>query len=98
MSLSLTVAEDILPAISGIARDFADRKGWSYRAGLWLEDIRRDLLWRADSVDKSAANRVFLAPSSSWASLGLNSGDPVSRAFRFETPIMRFDNESVARV
>jgi hypothetical protein len=46
MKRSLTFDRDILPAISGIARYFGGRTNYTYRAGLWLEDMHRLLLWR----------------------------------------------------
>jgi hypothetical protein len=40
-----TNARDRLPAISGVARIFAERFGWEYVAGLWRHDLEGALLW-----------------------------------------------------
>jgi hypothetical protein len=39
----LTYGQDILPAISGIAREIRAQAGGTYLAGIWLEDIHRGL-------------------------------------------------------
>lgn len=48
-SLKLTFATDHLPAISGLARDFAsqrlDKPLGKYLAGLWLNSIHDELIW-----------------------------------------------------
>ena len=45
---SLTWGKDNLPALSGLARRFAQRlQGDTYVAGLWLSDILNGLSWRA---------------------------------------------------
>lgn len=43
---SLTVEQDKLPALSGVARMLANQTGDSYYAGLWERHIHEDLCWR----------------------------------------------------
>lgn len=77
----MSVASDKLVALSGIAEDFAHvmaaNSGAStvrYLAGLWSEDISRQLLWtRASLSDQSEVpprpRPAYRAPSWSWASI-----------------------------
>jgi hypothetical protein len=55
----LTYFNDRFPAFSGLAKDFAERTGYHYKAGIWLEDFRRGLLWQ--SCDRAVHPEV--APS-----------------------------------
>ncbi|KAK4675125.1 hypothetical protein QC764_0074720 [Podospora pseudoanserina] len=63
---NLTVEEDKLPAISGLARSFNVGLDDQYFAGLWRGDFVRALFWstRHDAVKPAK----FCAPSWSWAS------------------------------
>lgn len=60
---------DRLPALAGLAARFAQARGYTYLAGLWLEEMPRSLLWQ-----RYPAQREFCphadrkAPSWSWAS------------------------------
>jgi hypothetical protein len=66
----LTYGEDKLPAVSGLARRFADRKEVNYIAGLWQDDLPIGLLWRAASGRRPLSRpQIARAPSWSWASL-----------------------------
>jgi hypothetical protein len=58
----LTFQKDRFPAIAGLAREFADRTGYHYMAGIWAEDFRRGLLW--EGVVPESYNG--LGPSWSW--------------------------------
>ena len=63
---SLTIPNDSLPAIAGVAREVKKRTGYTYIAGLWQEDLHRALLWQSDlSVKRLEKSSV---PSWSWAS------------------------------
>jgi hypothetical protein len=64
---ALTNPDDRLPAIAGIAREVERQTSWSYRAGLWLQDLHRGLVWCYQNGAKSPA--AFRAPSFSWAAL-----------------------------
>jgi len=57
----LTFSKDRFPALSGLAKEFSDRTGYHYKAGIWLEDFRRGLLWSA------LGNEVNLSHSPSWS-------------------------------
>jgi hypothetical protein len=63
---SLTKASDKLPAISGLARLFAERFEDEYVAGLWRKSLIDGLCW-----DGAGARRVtqYRAPSWSWVSV-----------------------------
>jgi hypothetical protein len=64
-SRQLTVASDILIAISGVANDIQRRTGYDYIYGHWKEDWCKGLVWsRRPRPDA----KVTGAPSWSWAS------------------------------
>jgi hypothetical protein len=42
---NISVHNDLLPAIAGVAKIIGQCSGYHYKAGLWLEDIHRGLLW-----------------------------------------------------
>ncbi|KAI8934174.1 hypothetical protein NX059_008924 [Plenodomus lindquistii] len=66
----LTVANDKLPALSGIASKIKNATHSDYLAGLWKGNLAQDMLWH---TSKSGTNGFALdtwrAPSWSWASL-----------------------------
>ncbi|PMD30065.1 HET-domain-containing protein [Hyaloscypha variabilis F] len=65
----LTFEVDRLPAISGIAKEIRSRiRGtYTYRAGLWQEDIHRGLLW--STKGQALPGSQYSGPSWSWASV-----------------------------
>ncbi|RDL41046.1 uncharacterized protein BP5553_01025 [Venustampulla echinocandica] len=68
----LTVAADRLPAISGIARYFAQAYMDEYFAGLWKRQFIEFLTWRRSSrvqPENFSRPASYLAPSWSWASI-----------------------------
>lgn len=68
----LTYPKDKLVAISGAARLFAQRFGSTYLAGLWSQDLLRQLTWCTDPNAYGAEGEMpfcFRAPSWSWASI-----------------------------
>lgn len=74
--LQITKESDKLPALSGIAQKMIEHRAGSYAAGLWEENMKRDLLWAATSIivsrlDSRPARRAgkWRAPSWSWASM-----------------------------
>jgi hypothetical protein len=67
MQRELTRPEDMFPAISGIAREISRQTGFIYRAGIWLEDFHRGLLWAFHrDADRSDS---YVAPTWSWGSI-----------------------------
>ncbi|KAF9461085.1 heterokaryon incompatibility protein-domain-containing protein, partial [Collybia nuda] len=75
--LDLTYESDRLPALSGLASRFSEYlpKNNRYMAGLWENDLARDLLWKAGSdgtnqVTATTEGNKSTPPSWSWASLG----------------------------
>jgi hypothetical protein len=65
---NLTVPEDRLPAISGVAREISLLAQGTYCAGLWKEDLHRGLLWSFNGAGFAHMSK-YLAPSWSWASV-----------------------------
>jgi hypothetical protein len=66
---ALTYEADRLPALSGLARTFAQQFVSSYAAGLWQDHMPESLLWRVISqASKETHQEVYCAPSWSWAS------------------------------
>jgi hypothetical protein len=78
----LTVTTDALPAIGGIARQVQESTGFTYLAGLWLEDIRRGLLWI--SSGQGVRNQPYSAPSWSWASMTFDLGESTEREWIYD--------------
>ncbi|KAH8676392.1 heterokaryon incompatibility protein-domain-containing protein [Tricladium varicosporioides] len=65
---ALTKDFDKLPALSGLASEFAKRTGDQYLAGLWRQFLPVGLLWEVK--DTAIAQRIpNRAPSWSWASI-----------------------------
>ncbi|KAM0438516.1 hypothetical protein ACHAPT_001265, partial [Fusarium lateritium] len=67
----LTLAEDKLVALSGVAKLFRQAFGDRYLAGLWWSPLARLLCWSRDTFEDNEA-RVrpdYRAPSWSWASV-----------------------------
>jgi hypothetical protein len=71
----LTIANDKLPAMAGIASKIKQTTGSWYIAGLWKDNLASDLLWSA-TRSKSPSTPVYAldtyrAPTFSWASLNV---------------------------
>ena len=69
-SRALSILDDKLPAISGIASHFQQKTGYSYLAGLWKETLDVDLVWSSwgwEEADKPP--QILEGPSWSWASI-----------------------------
>ena len=66
-SLKLTIESDRLPALSGLASRLSHQFGATYLAGLWKEDLPRQLLWRCAETEKRS--QVLHSPTWSWASI-----------------------------
>ena len=69
----LTSATDVLPATGGIARQVQGGTGFTYFAGVWLEDIQRGLMWI--SCGQGKRNKEYTAPTWSWASMTFDLGE-----------------------
>jgi hypothetical protein len=63
----LTREEDILPALSGLAREFQKVNRDTYLAGIWREQLLPGLLWSRIDGDSQPLPCVYRAPSWSWA-------------------------------
>lgn len=69
----LTFSEDRLVALSGLATAFGRQLGSVYVAGLWTDHLIEDLLWQPDfGIEPMPAPREYIAPTFSWASLGVS--------------------------
>lgn len=68
---SITYASDRMPALAGLAREFAHPALGNYLAGIWSEDVSQGLCWQVDSPEATTALAVaeYLAPSWSWLSV-----------------------------
>jgi hypothetical protein len=64
---ALTVADDKLPAMSGLASVFASHLRDTYAAGLWERDLPVGMLWCATRGKKLNRPATYRAPSWSWA-------------------------------
>jgi hypothetical protein len=62
----LTVPDDVLPAMSALAEEFAILQNDTYLAGLWQKDLHRGLLWNYKTTSKRQS-KGFCLPSWSWA-------------------------------
>jgi len=79
--MDLTYCTDKLPAISALAAEVSRRAGWAYLAGMWKDNLFSELHWRSTKRGPSGERLVlkpqkakgagYLAPSWSWASVGL---------------------------
>lgn len=65
----LTDPRDKLTAISGVVAQLQKKTGSRYVAGLWVDNIDLDLLWRRTDPATEAPRPDFIAPSFSWASI-----------------------------
>ncbi|KAE8444464.1 hypothetical protein EG329_000555 [Mollisiaceae sp. DMI_Dod_QoI] len=74
----LSYANDRFPALSGLAKEFAHRTGYHYRAGIWAQDSRRGLLWTSHGNPV----RWDHAPSWSWAAVKSMPNTSIGRVSR----------------
>lgn len=65
---TLTFSLDKLPAISGVADIVQRRTKSNYAAGLWVDNIDRDLLWRRIGPLGDGGRGDSKAPTFAWAS------------------------------
>jgi hypothetical protein len=64
----LTLEDDKLPALSGLARELSTQKGDHYVAGLWEHDLVEGLLWRVvdHRLPEERRPRTHRGPTWSW--------------------------------
>ncbi|KAL7628300.1 hypothetical protein AAE478_002500 [Parahypoxylon ruwenzoriense] len=66
----VTQSEDKLVALAGVASRFSARwKKGEYLAGLWLDNLQHDLMWRVADGAQLPRPEEYRAPSWSWASV-----------------------------
>lgn len=66
----LTFQSDKLPALSGLAHQFAEKCGDKYLAGIWKDDVVRGIMWQRVSVDDETRRPLeYRAPTWTWASI-----------------------------
>ncbi|KAE9365941.1 hypothetical protein N431DRAFT_562617 [Stipitochalara longipes BDJ] len=75
--LSLTDESDRLPALAGLARHLSKRFSCRYLAGLWEEDLARNLLWSREpwretwrETERRRSSGRYYTPTWSWTCLG----------------------------
>lgn len=88
----LTFRKDVLPAISGLAREIQRQTSQTYAAGIWLEGIEVGLLWQVNGARKKSD--TYCGPSWSWISVetvpeALGPEHPLYRAIQFLEPEVR---------
>lgn len=67
--MDLSHAEDLFPAISGVAKTVQDATGWTYVAGMWKETLITDMVWRTEKPQSATRCKDWRAPTFSWASV-----------------------------
>jgi hypothetical protein len=68
-SRTLTLQNDIFPALIGLAKKFNSITKATYVAGMWRENLIEDMVWkREESITFTRAPSEYLAPTFSWAS------------------------------
>jgi serine/threonine protein kinase len=65
----LTYSSDKLYALAGLATTVNNVVGSQYLAGLWNNDLKRNLLWFRDFSTPPSTRPRYIAPSWSWASI-----------------------------
>jgi len=93
-SLNLTQTSDKLIALAGIAKKFAQHhglQGTDYLAGLWRQNLARELLWRLMKRGSGSRPRQYRAPSWSWASVDGHVDNPFSGNERVVTTVVEAD-------
>jgi hypothetical protein len=65
----LTIPNDKLPALSGIARLFQEATADTYLAGLWKSRLRESLTWAVRKPAAKMLSSQYRSPSWSWASI-----------------------------
>jgi hypothetical protein len=66
--LDISYESDILPALSGLAKEFQRAGAGPYYAGMWKNSMIRDLMWMYRPEHLKSRPKVWKAPSWSWAS------------------------------
>ncbi len=77
-SSRLTYECDKLVAIASLAAQWGKATKFKHVAGLWMERLPQDLLWRLRKPVSDHANRQYTAPSWSWAAV---DGEVTGRTF-----------------
>jgi hypothetical protein len=90
----ITKPEDRLPAIAGLAKEFAKRTKFQYVCGLWKEDLLLGLRWDAHG-SKIASQVPANTPSWSWASLHGLELDSSHTVCKWEKHVAGYDAEVV---
>jgi hypothetical protein len=72
--LSLTLASDQLPAISGVERPMSKVRNGHYFGGIRKNVLVEDVVWH--TFDPKARLSVWRAPSWSWASVDIQASYP----------------------
>lgn len=93
---NLTVKNDKLPALSGVAHEFQRVQGGHYLAGLWEKDLPFDLCWTTQySPVPCRKPTKYRAPSWSWAAIDgrVSHADPRSNYLEREADVVHVSTE-----
>jgi hypothetical protein len=82
-SRKITYVKDTFPAISGIARFYCRHGLQDYKAGLWLQDMHKGLLWTTSGTGRKT-KATYIAPSWSWASMDLGGSEMIYNAIMID--------------
>lgn len=74
----LTMFEDKLPAVSGLAKRLNTKLNQEYLAGIWRQNVLGDILWTPKGSRKAWKPFRFRSPSWSWASID-GTNEPMRR-------------------
>jgi hypothetical protein len=92
-SRALTYDTDKLPALSGLAKEVARHTSYTYKAGLWEDEIHSDLLWRIEGKAQTPAS--YTAPSWTWA--GHNIGGKGKLA-TMSANARRYESQNIVQI
>jgi hypothetical protein len=98
----LTYESDKLIAIAGIAREIQSyTSGSHYKAGIWLNDIHRGLLWspiRDAGTQGAVRYKEYVAPSWSWASIDFSKSIAEKDTRYIYSDLLRFTMKPLADI
>lgn len=82
--MDLTIEQDRLPAVAGIARILSELVDDNFVAGFWEGDLLRSLLLERHILVRQCIKPEQLAPSWSWASMNADSTPPFKELSQLE--------------
>lgn len=89
----LTYMSDKFQAISAVALGVQIQTGYQYKAGIWLQNVHRGLLWSAS--ERGERTSEYIAPSWSWASLKFTNDLRQTGPYSIRTGRGRMEEEAL---